>query len=148
MGFIIGIDPDTQKSGVAVWVREKRQLMVAAPLTFFELFDILSLNKPKIELVRIEAGWLNAKSNFHGRPYQTKAAGERIAKNVGSNHEVGRKIVEMCQYLEIPHVTVKPLGKVNRPYFEAITKLKGKNQDVMDAVMLVWDYNNPTPFAV
>lgn len=138
--YIVGIDPDTKESGVAVWSKKTKTIVTYSAMSFFELYDFLTENKDIIELVRIEAGWLNKKSNFHGNAYQTKRAGERIAKNVGSNHETGRKIVEMCDYLKLNHSEVLPLGKLNKEYFKALTKLDIKNQDIIDAVMLVFDY--------
>jgi hypothetical protein len=143
MKLAVGIDPDTFKSGVAVWNRDERKLELKTTKTFFELFDYLKENRSRIYVVRVEAGWLHGKSNWTSRN-TNKFAGERIAKNVGSNHETGRKIIEMCQYLDIHHEEVLPLGKVSRPYFEAVTKIKNTNQDVRDAIMLVWEFD-PKP---
>jgi hypothetical protein len=138
----IGIDPDTVKSGVAVWQSQSGKLIVSA-LSFFKLFDLLSDFKKcpdgKIEKVIIEAGWLNAKSNFHFKAHQTKAAGERIAKNVGANHETGKKIMEMCEYLGLTYELVVPKkSKTSPEYFEKITGKSVRNQDMIDAAMLVY----------
>lgn len=142
MMLVIGIDPDTSKSGLAVYNIEKKDIRVSS-LTFFQIFDFLKKEAHNIELVRIEAGWLNQKSNFHGKFHQTKAEGERIAKNVGSNHETGRKLVEMCHYLNLSWEIVRPLGtkKIDDKTFKMITKVKGRtNQDMRDAGMLVWNW--------
>lgn len=140
--LVIGIDPDTIKSGYAEWDVEQRLLTVSS-YTFFEIFDLLQSSVEEILLVRIEAGWLNKKSNFHGRYGQSKAVGEKIAKSVGSNHEAGKKLVEMCDYLNIPYELVKPLGTkgIDSKKFNSITKFKGRtNQDMRDAGMLVFKY--------
>jgi len=95
--------------------------------------------------VRIEAGWLNEKSNFHNRRGQTKTAGERVAKNVGANHEVGRKFGEMCEYLGIDYEFVKPLGTkcIDHRTFVRMTGWKGRtNSEMRDSAMLVYGINN------
>lgn len=112
-------------------------------LSFFELYDMLTSYTSMISLVRIEAGWLNKKSNFHDRLGQSKQVGEKIASSVGANAETGRKIVEMCEYLKIPFELVKPLGtkNINAEKFKQTTGYsKRTNQDQRDAAMLVWDY--------
>lgn len=141
--LIIGIDPDCKLSGYAEWDMKQQRLTSVAKYSFFEIFDVLEAQRAEIALVRIEAGWLNKKSNFHGRPGQSKAAGERIAKNVGSNHETGRKLVEMCHYLDIQVEEVKPLGtkSVDAKLFKKMTGIAIRtNQDMRDAAMLVFNY--------
>lgn len=97
---IIAIDPDKDKSGVAFLKLTTRQLEVSN-LTFPHLMDYLqfckktSLEKQETVIVVVEAGWMVKKSNFH------EAQGhraEKIAKDVGANHETGRKIIEMCKH--------------------------------------------------
>lgn len=144
----IGIDPDTEKSGIAILPLTTRKLLLKS-LTFFELFDFLKKNKETITEVVIEAGWLNQKSNFHG--YQGGRA-ERIAKNVGANHETGRKIAEMCKYLNIKHRLIKPLprkwnspsGKIAEFQFMEVLKenrivleKSRTNQDERDSAMIL-----------
>lgn len=140
--YIIGIDPDREKSGFAVFNTQQNILEINSH-SFFELFKLLEAKKESISLIRIEAGWLNKKSNFHNRPGQSKEVGEKIANSVGANAETGKKICEMCEYLEIPYETVKPLGtkSIDSKLFKKITGYtKRTNQDQRDAAMLVWDY--------
>lgn len=139
----VGIDPDTKKSGYAEYCTKQGKLVTVNSYSFFEIFDILECSREIIKLVRIEAGWINAKANFHGKYGQSKQAGERIAKNVGSNHETGRKLAEMCEYLNIPYELVKPLGTkaIDAPLFKKITGwTETTNQDNRDAAMLVFKY--------
>lgn len=137
----IGIDPDVEKSGLAIWDKTSQKLTVDK-YNFFSLYEGLRITKQvdEIKAVRIEAGWLNAKSNFHYHPKQSKFVGERIAKNVGSNHQVGRLIGEMCEHLGIQYEFVKPMGKVTPEYFQQLTgiKVKKSDQDMIDAGMLVY----------
>lgn len=137
----IGIDPDCKKSGVAIRKPSEKQITVEL-MTFFKLFDFLDMWAGSTDcadvMVYIEAGWLNAKSNFHGSFGQTKSVGERIAKNVGANHETGRKIVEMCDYLGLKYTLVKPQSAKMKPdIFEKITGIKTLNQEKIDAAVLI-----------
>jgi hypothetical protein len=134
----IGIDPDVEKSGIAMWFPDDKKLQLNL-YKFFELFDFFrTLNALKVEFkVIIEAGWLNEKSNYHGA--KNRQYGENIAKKVGRNHETGKKIAEMCEYLGIEYQLYKPTLKKTTPdYFEKLTGIKMKNQEKIDAGMLVF----------
>jgi hypothetical protein len=136
----IGIDPDIDRNGVAIWESENG-ILVLRNLTFWQLYDLLNGSRDRIRVVRIEAGWLNTKSNWHGRSGQTKAEGEAIARNVGQNHAVGMLVCQMCVYLEILYEEVQPKShKVNAALFRAMTKYEGRtNQEQRDAAMLLSD---------
>lgn len=149
---IIGIDPDTFKSGIAHLYRPTVRLE-AFSLLFFELYDYLTAIKKEWGsevIVVIEGGWLVEKSNFHiSSGIKSGNKSDRIAKNVGSNHETGRKIVEMCQYLEIDHQVVHPLkkiwkgsqGKITHEELAYFTGIKQSTcQDQRDASLLCWEY--------
>jgi hypothetical protein len=142
--MIIGIDPDCKKSGVAEYESETQYFDVRT-MSFFELYEHLNRNMERIVLARIESGWLNEKSNFHGSYGQSKRAGERIAKNVGANHETGRKIAEMCEHLNIEYELVRPLGTkdIDHFTFKRMTGFRGRtNQDMRDAGMLVYGFKS------
>ena len=146
---IIGIDPDVKKSGIAHLNTHTRNIELMT-LAFWELYEYLKVMKETYDdrfIVVIEAGWLVEKSNFHG---QSGTRAQRIAKNVGSNHETGRKIVEMCEYLEIEHAVKAPLkkiwmsndGKVSHrelAYFTGLQK-HATNQEERDAALIAWEY--------
>ena len=139
----VGIDPDCSLSGVAEYEPETKYFHIQK-MGFFQLYEYLKENRERIALVRIEAGWLNEKSNFHYSRGQSKQAGERIAKNVGANHETGRKIAEMCEYLSIEYDLVRLVGSkdIDHFTFKRITGFIGRtNQDMRDAGMLVYGYN-------
>lgn len=135
--MIIGIDPDLVKSGVAIKSDMGLRLM---NLTFTELKNLFEQNTPLIKKVVIEAGWLNEKSNFHYHPKQTKAAGERIAKNVGENHATGKLISELAASYGLVVELVRPTrSKYNARDFNLITGWTGRtNQEQRDAAMLIW----------
>ena len=133
--ILIGIDPDCKKSGIAI---KRGGTLEVSTITFFDLLDTLKAVKNDNVLIRIEAGWLNKKSNFHGRAGQSKVVGERIAAKVGANHETGRKIVEMCEYVGLTYEEVRPSSSKWTPeFFTAITGIKTKNQEEIDAAVLI-----------
>lgn len=139
----IGIDPDLVKSGFAAYFPATGKL-TATTFDFFKLKEVLTEFKNTYQddlLVRIEAGWLNNKSNYHRHRKQSKAIGERIAKNVGENAATGKLIAEMCLYLSIPHELVRPAAsKVNATYFKRLTGLGKTNQEMRDAGMLCFGF--------
>lgn len=145
---IIAIDPDVTKSGVTVLDITSKNLSTYA-MSFPDLIDFI-YSFPDKESIRIavEAGWLNRKSNFHGY-YGNR--GERIAKDVGANHETGKKIVEMCEHKGYFVSLVKPLekrwkgprGKITHSELESVLKCrkialikKRTNQDERDSILI------------
>jgi hypothetical protein len=149
---IIAIDPDVDKSGVSELFLDSDPDLRLSSMTFPQLIDYLRNENLKAKkmivkmLVVVEAGWLNAISNYH-----TKAdrKGQRIARNVGSNQQVGKIIVEMCRHYEIPVETIKPLkkmwqgkdGKITHEELAALTGITGRsNQEERDAALIAWVY--------
>lgn len=137
--IFVGIDPDIEKSGFAIWNKTKQDLILTC-LPFWELVNKLYfLNKTSDLEVRIEGGWLIKKSNWHGNSKQTKATGEKIAKSVGMNHQTGILMKEFCESKGISYSLIKPQGKLKAEAFNKITKHKGRsNQEQRDAAMLVY----------
>jgi antitoxin component of RelBE/YafQ-DinJ toxin-antitoxin module len=133
----IGIDPDTQKSGVCYYRTGAK--MDLYNLDFWSAIKFIeTVQNADVEYkVIIEGGWLNKKSNWHAA--QGRAA-EKIAKNVGMNHQVGILIAEYCEHNGIPYEVVKPTkSKVNAKTFKSITGYEGRtNQETRDAAMLVF----------
>ena len=148
---IIGIDPDTEKSGIGILNMSTRKLELTN-MSFPVLLDNLQAwkkdeaeNNRKV-IVIVEAGWMNAKSCFHKA--QGKSA-EKIAKDVGANHETGRKIIEMCEHYGIEVIAQAPLrkcwrgkdGKITHEELAYFTGITGReNQDARDAGLLAWNY--------
>ena len=150
---IIAIDPDVKASGVAVLDIPKRSVEARA-MPFPELMEMLrdvSLWSVPCRVI-VEGGWLVSKSNYH---YARGKGGERIAKNVGANHETGRKIVEMLAYWGIEHEVIHPLkkcwkgrdGKITLAELNSLLRGMGIkemgrcNQDVRDAVLIALTYS-------
>jgi hypothetical protein len=146
----IGIDPDIDKSGVAIYDKSKPKGsdLTLLKLSFFDLLHLLDLEctkqlptgeHQKVSIV-IEAGWLNYKSNYHYS--RTKAIGERIAKNVGENHAVGKLIEQYCKRNRYTYLLKRPSKSTPKRSAQLFTKYTGykerTNQEMRDAAMLVY----------
>ena len=137
----IGIDPDTDKSGVAIWNSETKTFDNITTMPFWELIEVLETWTIPI-MLHIEAGWNINKSNWHISKNQTKQTGENIAKKVGRNHQVGLLLEQYCIKNNIQYRLVNPMGKINAKVFKDITKRvwdKDTNQEMRDAAMLVYN---------
>lgn len=152
--FVVGIDPDNQKSGVACISVPSRNIKLFK-YGFPKLIDELQLIKKykdelcfKVEII-IEGGWLN-KSNWHVQgKYMSAQKAAAIGRNAGMNHQTGILIAEYCEYLGLDYKVVKPLkkcwkgrdGKITQEEAEYFMgKLPRINQDLRDALLLAWVY--------
>lgn len=150
--FVIGIDPDSEKNGVAIVSPATRELNTEC-LTFAE--TIAALRKYKYRsnvlnfIVVIEAGWLN-RSNWHTHGNAKLAAA--IGRSTGMNHQTGILLAQMCDYYKIPYKLQKPLkkcwkgkdGKITHAELTKQLQLRGytdipkrTNQEQRDAVLLI-----------
>ena len=156
MRTVIGIDPDQEKSGLAIVDSNGNVSLHTLP--FVDIISkIISISLETIcqFTVAVEAGWLNEKSAFALNPRGRKSIptsealiATRIAKNVGANQEVGRLIIEHCKHYGIDVVEVKPLskiwanGKISHDELKAFTghNYKHTNQEQRDACLIAWNY--------
>ena len=146
--YIIGIDPDTEASGVAIWCEDTKRYIAYTRVEFFELYqyldDLLSYGI-QFELA-IEAGWRNPSIMHNIKAYTTIPKAASIGANVGANHECGRKIVEMCQWFGIKYYELTPTSSKWTPtMLQHLTGIElGKTQqDVIDAMRLVYHFKKP-----
>lgn len=135
--LIIGIDPDIDKSGVAVAVGGVVSKLWC--LSLIELFEYLKDFNHDIKKVYLEAGWLNKKSFWHVAP--NAASREKAAYKVGQNHQTGKHIEEFLIDLEINYELVRPTSaKRDHKEFCILTKWDKAiltNQEKRDAGMLI-----------
>lgn len=143
--YYIGIDPDIDRSGVAVWDSQEKEFYFLNTLDFFPLFHFLynefhPIHQNKCALLRIEAGFLN-KSNWHGGAKFSGSANTEIGRRTGINHATAMLIEKMAKDIGIDYELVKPTkSKVNDAnYFKKLTGYtKQTNQEKRDAAMLVY----------
>jgi len=133
---IVGIDPDIDKSGVAV-ISPSIDLLLMN-LNFVGLLHLIRNHKHELKRVYLEAGWLNVKSSWHKA--QTKNMATKIAKNVGENHAAGKLLAQCIAAEGVEVVLIKPTtSKVDAEQFKKLTKYQGRtNQETRDAAMLIW----------
>lgn len=147
--YIIGVDPDVDKSGVAT-LRTADRVLECETRTFpklLEYFQFLKdvVSKESTVLVVVEASWLESKSNHHCVYGRT---GQKIAKNVGSNHQTGRHLVEMAKYYGLDVEEIRPLKKCWKGPNGKITHEelacfipglpKRTSQEARDATLICW----------
>jgi hypothetical protein len=146
----IGIDPDTEKSGVAQRVsscpEEGVQLM---NYTYMELFDYLKTIK-KIStkdlhegvLVVIEKGEQN-KAIFNAHKAKNKQIAAKIGVSVGRNFECTNIIEQFCKYLELDYEFYKPsFKKFDNKFAQQQFNLNVKrtNEEQRDALRCIMKY--------
>jgi len=136
--FLLGIDPDVDRCGVAIKEMGTAKILDVKALHFYDVLNLINhLSKDADLRVYIDAGWLIDKSNWH----QARGAGsrEKIAKNVGACHQVGKLICSYLQRKRIEYHEVKPSkAKVSAEEFKRLNLWKGRiNQDMRDAIMLI-----------
>ena len=147
--YQIGIDPDNDKSGIAVWNTETQEFELIESLNFWATLVLLKEGRCSQKTIKgyrsqdanviIEAGWLNKKSNWH--KMQGAAIREKVAQNVGKNMQIGKLFQDYCRRYGIEYEIRKPIGSkdVTRTFFQQLTGWKGStNQDNRDAAMLVF----------
>lgn len=145
----IGIDPDVEKFGFAVWHRPLQKFASVESLTLVDLMKKLDDLRDNIALVVVEAGWLN-KSNWH-LSYVPKKAKIRnplkyaaeAGEKTGRNQQRGMDIVEILEFMRIPYRLQRPMKpntwKNDADMFKKMTGWeKRTNPESRDAAMLIY----------
>lgn len=153
--IIIGIDPDAEKSGVAILERDTRTLTLKT-LAFADLLECLQYQQRKATVkeqrlvVVIEAGWLNA-GNWHIHYSSSLQKAAAIGRSTGMNHQTGILLAEICKFWGMAYETPKPLlkcwkgkdRKITHEELASFTGITGRtNQEERDAALLAWNYAN------
>lgn len=153
--YIIGIDPDTDKSGVAQ-LRVAGREMEAFSNSFPELLDYLQRMAQfqhrtgmKV-LVVVEDSWRishiwKAQRGASVREIEKML---KIAENVGRCHAVGMNIVECARHyglevkeqLPLKKIWKGPDGKITHEEISAFIRMGTRsNQETRDAALLAWN---------
>ena len=150
--IIIGIDPDTDKSGVAQ-LRVAGREMETFSLSFPELLDYLQRmaqyqHRTGVKvLVVVEASW-KITTNWHTQRGESVRTAARKGKDAGRCHEVGRKIVECARHYGLEVKEQLPLkkiwkgkdGKITHEEISAFIHMGSRsNQETRDAALLAWN---------
>lgn len=145
----IGIDPDVDENGFAVWNKPGQNFESIESLNLVDMMRKLHDLRDQIVIVVVEAGWLN-KGNRHLN-YVPKGVEVRnplayaaeAGENTGRNHQRGMDIIEVLEFMGIPYRITKPMSpnnwKKDADRFKKMTGWKGRtNPEKRDAAMLVY----------
>lgn len=152
-GYVIGIDPDVEKSGVALLDCEAREFTQVEALTFPDVVDrFAELAAMKADgkdvVVVIEDSDLS--TNWHYNSRDSKAVCAAKGRSVGMCHATGRHLKECAEAYGLEVVPMKPLrkcwkgrdGKITHD--EAAYFMRGlpkqTNQETRDACLLCVAY--------
>lgn len=150
--LIIGIDPDVDKNGVAVLDTFTKAVEVHS-MILPELTELLKrqvYRKDDVTVV-VEAGFMIT-HNWHLKTDDGRRMAAAKGVNQGRNGQVGRIIVQFCEYYELEVVKQYPLtkcwkGKDGKITHEEICQFvpdfpSRSNQEERDAALLAWNYAN------
>lgn len=109
---LIGIDPDTDKSGYALYDRASKSIQTLQCYDLIDMMETINLNRAVFDVkVHIEAAWLIQKGNWSDRnKYGSRGANEKIANRVGANHEIGRQLEKFFIRFNIDYMLKMPQG--------------------------------------
>lgn len=157
----IGIDPDINKSGVAIMVDGRLKSLES--MGFHDLMDGIRGNfeyrlKPTMtgdlssnvafyveDVELIKTVW--DRPRIRNQPDITQPAKIKIAQNVGMVKAVGRLIGQQFERCEIPFTLIPPLkgylkrGKKDAEFFNRLMSWSGRsNADSRDAALLLYEF--------
>ena len=134
----IGIDPDNNKSGIAFYNTEIKELILLN-LDFFELIQYLKNIYNKNVLIIIEKGELN-KFMFTAQN-KKKSVALKIATGVGKNFAITDLLIEFCKLNNFDYKIYVPKGKKFKSEFmQKNFGIKRSNQETRDAVRCILQY--------
>ena len=152
-GFVIGIDPDVDKSGFALLDCEAREFRTVTALSFPEMVDKFAelgaslIEGKEITLVLEDS---DVSTNWHYNSRDSKAVCAAKGRSVGLCHATARHLKECAENFGLEVVMMKPLrkfwkgrdGKITHE--EAAYFMRGlpkqTNQEGRDAALLAWAY--------
>lgn len=144
--WIIGVDPDTDKSGFGVVDNANDEVSVynfdvAHSIDFIKQFD------PRETRIFVEASW-NNKHNYHRNYYDSDAVKSSKGYDVGTCHQTGKILVQIFRHMGYEVYEKTPFrkfwsgrgGKITHEEIVQQTKLKAKksNQEQRDALLMAW----------
>lgn len=142
--LVIGIDPDAQKSGIALY--RDGALAELHLWSFSQLVAHMMVNAGASDITYVLEDVEAIRPTFK-RVKTNQAAMQKISQNVGQVKQTARLIQEMGAYYGAEVVMVKPLkgvaksAKDNTDIFKQITGWAGRsNADNRDAAMLALHY--------
>lgn len=109
---IIGIDPDMEKSGIAIYHR-KLKILFLDNFNIYQMIKFVELYNKHTTIFAVEAGYLN-KSNWHIKNAGSKVVASEIGRRTGENHATAKHIVSILRGFGFEVIEQRPLAKVWR----------------------------------
>lgn len=141
----IGIDPDLQKSGVAIMENGEYKEIVS--LAFPELLELIFESKNDTGVLFVVEDVNRHKPTFFKKSVKGQASLNKVSQNIGMVKGVGKKIIEMLEYNKVPFELCAPLKgtlkkcKEDVKLFNRLTGWQGRtNADNRDAAMMIFKY--------
>lgn len=112
----IGVDPDKDKSGIAVYEKGLNKVTII-DRRFPEMIKFINEQHRRAQmegkrlLVVIEASWLSENVRHHAAWTDNKGIAARKGYAVGYNHAVGILLKEVLDDMQIPNLEQRPLKK-------------------------------------
>lgn len=161
--YIIGIDPDVDKSGFAVLDVQSRHFTVVKAMRFVELAEVIVCAKHQPSQLNVDGKIetsdcvfvledSDGTTNWHlDAPRMSARKASAIGHGVGLCHATQRHIQEFAEYFGYKVEKIKPLkkswmgrdGKITQEEIKQfIPDFPTSNQECRDAALLAWCYSN------
>lgn len=145
--YAVGIDPDIERSGYAVYDRAERKLVTVTTLSITELVNQVQQITPGTATFYVEAGWLNkGYHHYASLPTNLQSWSQksrdayliRCGVDVGRNFGSGQTIVDLLRGKGHPVHEIRPQSaKWTAKTLLLVTGWKSRtNQDARDAAKL------------
>ena len=150
--YILGIDPDLEKSGIALLDRQCGEFQKVSAVSFVEMSLILRGDVPDKDDITIVLEDSDLSTNWHVNPRDNVHVAAAKGRSIGMCHATARHIKELAEYYQLPVVQMKPLRKCWKGPNGKITHDECRqfmrnlptrtNQEMRDAALLAWCYAN------
>lgn len=150
--YVIGIDPDVDKSGVAL-LDVNSMTLSTYDFTFPYLLEFLKEQKEKHDDLKIYVEFTDRnRANWHISQHDTARSAARKGFDVGRNQGLAKTIIEMAEYMCIAVYPIQPFrkcwqgkdGKITHEELKRLCQMSGiefnsprSNQEERDAALLV-----------
>ena len=140
--YVIGVDPDCKKSGVATF--KDGELMCLDNLSLIEFFDFCSKLRKEVVIVIEDGNQISGL--YHRNTNQNKLVQHKISERVGANKQRATDLIEIAKHYGITVIAQKP-RKGNwadkKPMFEKVTGWKKQsNPETRSAAFFGYMYAN------
>ena len=146
--YILGIDPDLEKSGIALLDRQRGEFLKVSAVSFVEMNLILRGDAPDKDDITIVLEDSDLSTNWHVNPRDNVHVAAAKGRSIGMCHATARHIKELAEYYQLPVVQMKPLRKCWKGPNKKITQAEAEqfmiglpkrtNPEMRDAALLAW----------